>query len=121
VTSFITILKNTIIYMTTTKFLPVLLIAAGMFIACGGGEQKETSTTPAENGSQLLAEVDTVHAYICPMHCENSAQMEPGVCKVCGMDLVKNPDYKGEAVNTAPAPDSTATPETEKEDGTRGG
>src|SRR5687768_10205262 len=38
-------------------------------------------------------------AYMCPMKCEGSASDKPGKCPVCGMDLVKNPDYgKGKEV-----------------------
>ncbi len=74
----------------------VMLLAFG---ACGTTENKETPADAATN--EQVAAVDYDHAYICPMHCENSASMEPGQCPVCGMDLVKNPDYKGAATETA--------------------
>ncbi|MFT5156604.1 MAG: hypothetical protein ACI83I_001152 [Bacteroidia bacterium] len=33
-------------------------------------------------------------AYICPMHCEGSGDSIVGICPVCKMDLVKNPNSK---------------------------
>ena len=90
--------------MKLLKFFPVMFLTAGLFVACGG-EHKEAAS---DANTEQIAAVDTVHAYICPMHCENSASMEPGTCKVCGMDLVKNPDYKGAtADSTSTVPDST--------------
>jgi hypothetical protein len=74
----------------------ILLLAFG---ACGSTENKDAATDNAGNEQVMI---DTEHAYICPMHCENSASMEPGQCPVCGMDLVKNPDYTG-ATEAAPA------------------
>lgn len=54
-------------------------------------EQKEetTTTTEAPGTTNTAEEL----AYICPMKCEGSASQEPGKCKVCGMDLVKNPGH----------------------------
>jgi hypothetical protein len=72
--------------------------ALSVFTACSSGDNKEAAT----DQQQKEHVVDTEHAYICPMHCENSASMEPGTCPVCGMDLVANPDYKG-ADTAAPA------------------
>ncbi len=93
--------------MKLTRFLPVMLVASVLFIACGGGKNKEAA---ADANTEQLAVIDTVHAYICPMHCEESGSMEPGVCKVCGMDLVKNPDYKG--ATTSISTDTTAVADT---------
>ena len=96
--------------MTLKKFLPALMIASGLFIACGGNEHKDATE---ETKTEQAIVINTTHAYICPMHCENSASMEPGVCKVCGMDLVKNPDYKGAtADSTSAVPDSMAGAQT---------
>jgi hypothetical protein len=70
----------------------------------GNPDQKQTGTeasgTPATDANS--AEATATLAYICPMECEGSASNEPGKCPVCSMDLVKNPNYK------APAPDSAA-------------
>ena len=93
------------INMKSLKFLPALLIAAGMFIACGGEHKEAASDTQTEQ----IAVVDTMHAYICPMNCVDSGSMEPGVCKVCGMDLVKNPDYKSDAAGAMPESAASAT------------
>lgn len=30
--------------------------------------------------------------YICPNHCKGSGNEKPGVCSVCGMDLMQNPN-----------------------------
>jgi len=58
--------------------------------------------TATENNTSTTAPAQQL-AYICPMQCEGSASDEPGKCIVCSMDLVKNPNYK------ASAPDSAAT------------
>ena len=33
-------------------------------------------------------------AYICPMHCKDSGSDKEGKCPVCGMDYVKNENFK---------------------------
>jgi|SRR5688572_7253474 len=104
--------------MTFTRFLPVLIIISGLFIACGSGGHKDATE---ETKTEQAVVINTTHAYICPMRCENSASMEPGVCKVCGMDLVKNPDYKGTTTDTTAAgTDTTTDPHTHDDDGHEG-
>ena len=79
----------------------IALASVMMFGACGS--KTETTEAPAtdaaatETPADQPAEVNTRHAYICPMNCENSARMEMGQCVVCGMDLVANPNYVAEA------------------------
>lgn len=80
------------------NWIAVVIVTAGLMSSCGSGEQKEAAT---EGTTEQATVIDVTHAYICPMHCENSASMEPGTCKVCGMDLVKNPDYQGTPSDTA--------------------
>ena len=79
-------------------WLPILILSAGLMSSCGSNENKETTT---ESTPEQVAVINTTHAYICPMNCENSASMEPGLCKVCGMDLVKNPNYQGTLTDSA--------------------
>jgi hypothetical protein len=62
------------------------MISAILFSGCSnlGTSKEETSAVST----------DTVSAYICPMNCENSGSAEPGKCKMCGMNLEKNPNKK---------------------------
>lgn len=49
------------------------------------GEQTSATVNAPADSTQLLA-------YVCPMRCEGSGSNQPGKCKVCDMDLVKNPE-----------------------------
>lgn len=97
--------KNTLMMMALASVM--------MFGACGS--KTETTEAPAtdaaatETPADQPAVVNTTHAYVCPMNCENSARMEMGQCVVCGMDLVDNPNYVAEAAPAAG--DSAATAE----------
>ena len=62
-------------------FSLAFLATAIAFSSCGGEEQQGKEYTSA---------------YICPMHCEGSGSDAEGKCPVCGMDYVKNENYKGE-------------------------
>ena len=74
-----------------------LVLSGGlMFASCGSQETNDAVETPLEEPA-MEAEINTTHAYVCPMDCENSASMEPGQCPVCGMDLVANPNFAGAA------------------------
>ncbi len=86
--------------MNKLKFLTVLMLSAGLLSSCAGGDQKET--TPETTTNHPVTTTNTSHAYICPMNCENSASNLAGVCPVCGMDLVQNPNYQ------AATPDSSS-------------
>jgi len=74
-------------------FLIIGLLASGLALpGCsdtGKAAQTETTTesAAATDSTQLLA-------YVCPMRCEGSGSNQPGKCKVCDMDLIKNPDHK---------------------------
>ena len=83
------------------KFLPVLILSAGLMTSCASSDKKDAATD-ATTKTEQAAVINTSHAYICPMNCENSASMLAGVCSVCGMDLVENPNYQ------LARPDSTA-------------
>ena len=91
--------------MKKSKVMMAFMVSASLLLgACGSNEPKEAEVqTPV--AEQVI---NTTHAYICPMNCENSASMDPGQCKVCGMDLVKNPNYAGATDTTATTADSTA-------------
>lgn len=88
------------------KFAFILVMGAGLLGSCNsksGSDKAETTTETASTNAAADSATTEQLAYICPMKCEGSASHEPGKCPVCTMDLVKNPDYKGNA-----APDSTA-------------
>ncbi len=90
--------------MNKLKFWPVLMLSAGLMTSCGTNEKNEAATdaTTTTTTTEQAAVINTSHAFICPMNCENSASMLAGVCPVCGMDLVENPNYQ------IARPDSTA-------------
>ncbi len=73
--------------------IKILMVAASMmmFAACGGDTPAATDEMPAEQATVI----NTTDPYVCPMNCENSGSMEAGVCKTCGMELVKNANYAG--------------------------
>lgn len=86
------------------KILSIAACMAVMMLAsCGGEKPAATTEIPAEQA----VVIDTEHQYVCPMNCENSASNEPGVCSVCGMDLVKNTNYVATSETTGQADSST--------------
>lgn len=74
-----------------------LALPLAMLVSCGGEKPAETT---GETTTEQAAVINTTHAYVCPMNCENSARNEPGQCVVCGMDLVKNPNFAGASTDT---------------------
>ncbi len=82
-------------------FFSVVLLAG---VGCSGNT---TEKLPGESAYDKVENKDAATeqtaqlAYICPMECEGSASNEPGKCPVCAMDLVKNPNYKGAAPDSA--------------------
>jgi len=59
---------------------------------CDAGKSTSTETTTTE--SAMAPDSTQKLAYVCPMRCEGSGSNAPGKCKVCDMDLIKNPDHK---------------------------
>ncbi len=88
-----------------------LALPMALLVSCGGEKPAETTeeTTMEQSATEEAAVVNTTHAYVCPMNCENSASNEPGQCSVCGMDLVKNPNFAGATADTTAAMEGTAT------------
>lgn len=85
-------------------FLGVLFSAAILFgTSCSNNKtEKLPGESAYDNAETQGAHPQTAQlAYICPMECEGSASHEPGKCPVCAMDLVKNPNYKGTATDSA--------------------
>ena len=76
----------------------LMLLAFISASACSGNSAKEQAS---ESTTGAAAETAQQMAYICPMECAGSASHEPGKCPVCAMDLVKNPNYKGAAADSA--------------------
>ncbi len=83
--------------MKKMNWIAVVIVTAGLMSSCGSSEQKDAA---AEGTTEQAAVINTTHAYVCPMNCENSASMEPGLCPVCKMELVANPNYQGVAATT---------------------
>ncbi len=68
--------------------LPLAITLTFTLTSCGSkGTEKKQDGKEQKNDTAKTAQAA---AYICPMHCEGSESNEPGKCKVCGMDLVKN-------------------------------
>jgi len=84
----------------------IMLLAIITGTGCSGNSAQKQPGEEAHDTSAIgtnASEAPAQSAYICPMQCEGSASNEPGKCPVCSMDLVKNPNYK------APASDSAST------------
>ncbi|MDF1697454.1 MAG: heavy metal-binding domain-containing protein [Saprospiraceae bacterium] len=64
-------------------------------VSCGNKSKTGSEGTKSEVVDKTGKEY--VSAYICPMHCKGSGSDKNGVCPVCGMDYVKNKNYKGTA------------------------
>jgi hypothetical protein len=70
-----------------------LLVCALTLPGCSSNSKSseaETTTT----GSAMAPDSTQQLAYVCPMACEGSGSNAPGKCKVCEMDLIKNPDHQ---------------------------
>ena len=103
--------------MKKMNWIAVVIVAAGLMSSCGSGEQKDAAT---EGTTEQAAVINTTHAYVCPMNCENSASMEPGLCPVCKMELVANPNYQGAATDTAAVAGAAAGDSVKVEEGHEG-
>jgi len=90
-------LNKTKITMKKTILSIVMALPLAMLVSCGGEKPAETTV---ETTTEQAAVINTTHAYVCPMNCENSARNEPGQCVVCGMDLVKNANFAGATTDT---------------------
>lgn len=57
---------------------------------CGDGASDQHQS----GGKQIIDKTGPEYtaAWICPMYCKGSGSAEPGVCPVCNMQYVKNPD-----------------------------
>jgi hypothetical protein len=75
-------------------FLILGLLVSGLTLpgCSNNGKSTEAKTTTTE--SAIAPDSTQQLAYVCPMRCEGSGSNVPGKCKVCDMDLIKNPDHK---------------------------
>ena len=83
--------------MKKIKLLSLVVVASfsTLLISCGGEDQHEGSEKE-DQGEAIVMTTDSVHTYICPMNCDNSASIQEGPCPLCGMDLKSNPNYNGQ-------------------------
>ena len=77
----------------TSKFWTLLIFSTAFLCACSSNEKKVEQNTK-----------EYTSTYVCPMHCEGSGSEEPGVCPVCNMDYVKNPEKEKESFNSSQKP-----------------
>jgi len=38
--------------------------------------------------------INETHQYICPINCETGESNKNGKCKICGRELIENPNYQ---------------------------
>ncbi len=77
-------------------FLAITLL---LVLVASGCDNKTSDKQAAEQAGAVTDSTQTL-AYICPMKCEGSGSNEPGKCKVCDMDLVKNPAHQDQTTAT---------------------
>ncbi len=92
-------------------FIVVFAVALLLvFPSCKNSDSEEVNTDSVENVIDVnndnlkadSAQTDNnvelgkefTAKYICANHCKDSGSDEPGVCPVCGMDYIENPDYQ---------------------------
>jgi len=75
-------------------FLLFGLLASVLALPGCSDAGKSTSTETTTTESAMAPDSTQKLAYVCPMRCEGSGSNAPGKCKVCDMDLIKNPDHK---------------------------
>ncbi len=52
---------------------------------------QKTDTTSTQ---QTVLGKEYTSKFICPNHCTGSGSDEAGICPVCGMEYIENPDYQ---------------------------
>jgi len=84
--------------MKTVKTILGILVFGLMLtmVSCKDAKKEDpiTKTDQSEKKGKEYAS-----AYVCPMHCKDSGSNKEGKCPTCGMDYVKNEDYKKETKN----------------------
>ena len=101
--------------MQDTKFpITLALIAFGAIIGIGIerfllADRAPASTQPAGETAQEHARKHRDPDYVCPMH-PDVVSPQPGVCPVCGMDLVEKKTPAGTEKMPAGLPEVTVTP-----------
>ncbi len=78
---------------TVKTILVILVLGLILTVVSCKDAKKEDATTKTEQ----VEKKEFASAYVCPMHCEGSGSDKKGECPKCGMDYVKNEDFKGEA------------------------
>lgn len=72
--------------------LGILALSFILTIVSCKDAKKEDTTTKTEQSEKKG--IEQTSAYVCPMHCEGSGSDKEGKCPTCGMDYVKNEEYK---------------------------
>lgn len=79
---------------TVKTIIKILVVGLLLTTASCKNNQKENSPTKTEQAENKGKEYTS--AYVCPMHCKDSGSDKEGKCPTCGMDYVKNKDFKKE-------------------------
>ncbi len=93
--------KNSNIISTTVKTILGVLVLSLMLttVSCKDTKKENiTSTTKTAQATEKKGKEYT-SAYICRMHCEGSGSDKEGKCPTCGMNYIKNKDYKKDEEN----------------------
>ncbi len=69
---------------TLFKNIAYTAVLLTLVTSCGNTKEHNHNHAGVEHTAQ----------YVCPMHCEGAGGDSAGQCPVCGMDYIKNPDYK---------------------------
>jgi len=77
------------------KYLFIIIgLLAGSLALPGCSDTGKAAQTETTAEGAATTDSTQLLAYVCPMRCEGSGSNQPGKCKVCDMDLIKNPDHK---------------------------
>ncbi|WP_299157307.1 heavy metal-binding domain-containing protein [uncultured Tenacibaculum sp.] len=79
---------------TVKTIIKILVVGLLLTTTSCKNNQKENSPTKTEQTKNKGKEYTS--AYVCPMHCKDSGSDKEGKCPTCGMDYVKNKDFKKE-------------------------
>lgn len=83
---------NTITEQSNTETTDTVVISDTLPKASESQKNDDTEhdiTKPTE--TVTISDKEYTAKYICPNHCKNSGNAQPGECNECGMELIENP------------------------------